>query len=863
MRATLARKKSGGNAKHLNRRGRHNADGAAKNAPIQNVFETLEGRTMMSVSMDAQGWTVVTPESDSRVIYISNSGGSDSNSGLSANSPVKSLSKGESLLRDNSADQLLLKRGDTWHEDFGTWDKSGRNDDEPILLGNYGSGALPHLKTGTDSALRTDKNDVNHLVIQGIHMNAHTRDGGSGDYQGASGTTGIFMLAKGDDITIEGCEIENYKFNIILQRYYGDQTDFTLRRNSIHHSWSQPGNGHSSGIYVEGVKGLRLEGNVFDHNGWNEDAPGSKATIYNHGAYIKENVTNFVAIGNVFSNAASHGLQARSGGIIKDNLFLNNPIHMSFGLVNGSPLTPGGVTGEIANNVFLGGGDIDGASRGWGVEIANVKTGSGLKVHDNIFAQGDSGSGTAIMLEHGNDVYNANLGTGINDLTVENNIIYKWNTGLSMMGSMSANGGGLTGFNDLTFKNNDFINLHNNRFVNHSASFSSSEEKWSGNNYYDENGGSSSIDGQGYSFSKWKSEIESSATNSNPNFKDANRNVASYMASIGGNASTGGFLSAARSLSHENYKSQYTAAAVIAHVRAGFNLSSEPTPTPTPTPEPTPAPTPTPTPAPTPEPTPAPAPINDPAPTATFAASTLTNATNWFEFTVTYKHSEGINTKSISGHDIRVTGANGFNRTVKFKGFTKAEDGSVTATYAVTAPKGWNADDNGTYSVVIGNKQVRSLKGTGVVAGELGKFTVNIVQETPAPAPEPEPTEPDDNETPTVNSGSPRILSTKFTTVNGKQALQFKFSEDVSKSLSLKDIDVFSKSGNRIAKYSMSLSYDKSSNVATVTLKVTLKDGQYTANVWGGGVWDSKWQDDLDQNGDGHTGDHYAFKFTV
>src|SRR3712207_6852677 len=43
----------------------------------------------------------------------------------------------------------------------------------------------------------------------------------------------------------------------------------------------------------------------------------------------------------------------RSGGTVTNNLFVNNAIHMSFGLTNGSAGRPGGVTGEITGNVFL------------------------------------------------------------------------------------------------------------------------------------------------------------------------------------------------------------------------------------------------------------------------------------------------------------------------------------------------------------------------------------------------------------------------------------------------------------------------------------------------------------------------------
>ena len=56
-------------------------------------FESLESRVHLSVTQDANGWTVVTPDAGARVIYVSNSEGSDSNSGRSADKPVKTLGK--------------------------------------------------------------------------------------------------------------------------------------------------------------------------------------------------------------------------------------------------------------------------------------------------------------------------------------------------------------------------------------------------------------------------------------------------------------------------------------------------------------------------------------------------------------------------------------------------------------------------------------------------------------------------------------------------------------------------------------------------------------------------------------------------
>ena len=108
------------------------------------------------------------------------------------------------------------------------------------------------------------------------------------------------------------------------------------------------------------------------------------------------------------------------------------------------------------------------------------------------------------------------------------------------------------------------------------------------------------------------------------------------------------------------------------------------------------------------------------------------------------------------------------------------------------------------------------------------------------------------------------MLSTRLvTTADGKQALEFTFSRDVAKSLALKDFDVFNaESGRRVAKYAMSLSYDTSRNVATLTFRTPLRRGAWRANVWAGGVWD-KAGNNLDGNGNGKDGDHFVFKFDV
>ncbi len=133
------------------------------------MLESLESRRLMSVGLDAAGWTVVKPEGDSRVIYVSNSQGNDNNNGRSPQSPVKTLGDAVSLVRNNSADQILLKRGDVWtNQTLGGWHKSGRSADEPIVIGAYGTGARPRLDTGADVALDANRDAFAELFVEGL-----------------------------------------------------------------------------------------------------------------------------------------------------------------------------------------------------------------------------------------------------------------------------------------------------------------------------------------------------------------------------------------------------------------------------------------------------------------------------------------------------------------------------------------------------------------------------------------------------------------------------------------------------------------------------------------------------------------------
>ena len=78
----------------------HTLVSSTSSAQPASFLETLEGRQLLSVSVN-NGWTDVNAAGDSRVIHVSSTSGADGNNG-SLNSPVKSLERAKSMIRDHS-----------------------------------------------------------------------------------------------------------------------------------------------------------------------------------------------------------------------------------------------------------------------------------------------------------------------------------------------------------------------------------------------------------------------------------------------------------------------------------------------------------------------------------------------------------------------------------------------------------------------------------------------------------------------------------------------------------------------------------------------------------------------------------------
>lgn len=495
------------------------------------LIESLEHRTHLSVSKDAAGFTVVTPSAGDKVIYVSASG-NDSNAGT-ASSPIKTLAKGTKMLRSGTGDQLLLKRGDTFSGTLGFWTKSGANASRPLVVGTYGTGSRPVVNTGSSYALSIGvAGGMHDLTVQGIKFASN----------GTATADGISVSGKATNLVFEDLEVTKYVNNIVLQKFFGPITNVMIRRSVVTDSFSRAGR-NSEGLFAEAVDGLTLEENVFDHNGWGN---GRGATVFNHGAYVRATTNNFTARGNIFSNSSSHGLQARAGGVIENNLFINNATGMSFGLVNGSPVKPGGVIGRVTNNVFLDTHNIGGQVRGVAIEVGNVKRG-GSTISGNVIANGTASTKLpAIQLSVGSGNDNAGQAVGINDLTVSNNVIYNWSVGFWVVAGQ-APGSGQKALNNLNVVNNQIQKIATPMAILKSSPYGNYS-----NNQYTTN-----------VYNKYYS--NSGGSNVQVKYADPTRTAGKLA---GG--SNSGFVALARTLSKSNWKTNYTAAAAVAYVKGGF-----------------------------------------------------------------------------------------------------------------------------------------------------------------------------------------------------------------------------------------------------------------------------------------------------
>ena len=325
--------------------------------------------------LDEDGWTILEPSEDSRIIYVSSSEGDDNNDGLSPENPVKTIAKGSSYLRDGFPDWLKLKAGDTWSESFntGSWFlKSGSGEDKYMVITSYGQGARPRIEPTEGTRIFSSYN-VRNLAIVGINFECDPIEGNT------TQSSAILLLNNGEgptgNILLEDCIFHGANDNINIQgsTESGNIDNVVVRRNIIIDAYDAGNDSHSQGVFVNNVTGLLLEENVVDHNGY-YSAQVSPPTFFNHNLYLSGGNIDTTVRRNIITRGASFALQYRAKtGRMDNNLLVRNPL----GILGGGYDHNGAQQNDfihVSNNVVMNATDmVNGLVRGMSYNVLVAK----------------------------------------------------------------------------------------------------------------------------------------------------------------------------------------------------------------------------------------------------------------------------------------------------------------------------------------------------------------------------------------------------------------------------------------------------------------------------------------------------------
>ncbi|HEX6810695.1 MAG TPA: right-handed parallel beta-helix repeat-containing protein [Planctomycetota bacterium] len=493
------------------------------------------------------GWTEHEPARSTRRVYLSSSTGNDTNDGLTPDSPKATIPAATRLLRTGNPDWLLIKRGDEFRSGLGEWVRSGGSKCAPMVVTSYGNGsARPLFRCGVDDGLTMHTTAIHDVAFVGLHFVADAYDGGNGH------PYGISLLSPCTRVLIEDCKIERFGTNIRFQG--ADHRNLELRRSVIADAFTT-GKAHSQGIYVEALTGCLIEECVFDHNGWRPSVDGAVPTIFRHNIYVQGDTKKVVIRGNVIARGGSHGLQARSGGVIRDNLFLANSISLLVGSTTGND---GALQASVIGNVMLDGRDIDAAEpRGWAAQFQCLASG---EIAYNVAAH--QVSGTAPLCFE----FNSKAGAGINNVDFHHNVSYRWGGGVSLSG---------THFSAFEFRDNELQDSGSSALIRADSESPLAGISTANNRLHTgaPAGAWMFFNGRQLSLPAWKTLVaDDTSVAQQVAYKNADETIAEYDRATGGSGSLDSFLARVRNQSRANWNDRLVGTNVAAHFRGNFGV---------------------------------------------------------------------------------------------------------------------------------------------------------------------------------------------------------------------------------------------------------------------------------------------------
>lgn len=554
---------------------------------------------------DKAGWTILKPSADSRLVYVSSSGGNDSTGAVYApgdaavggdpRKPPKavrafrSIDAGMARVRDGMADWVLLKRGDTWR-DVSISMREGRSPSQPFVLCDYGTAAERPTILGRTARVRfgSPKTGLRHAVLAGLALYCSFLDPASRDY-GLAGVKKFERRMARAGVSINGGAARRGGWLLVedcLMRFTGLSVThpvdhFVFRRSVVLDKY--PPAGHTMGMWGAYASVL-MEECVFDHNGWlyqrvaaTKGKPG-RANMLSHNTYCT-GMYNTVFRGNIFLRAASIGnkFTANQGPgsvrdvILDDNLYVDGEIGISMGGNRPAPLR--WQRCRIVNNVMLdmGRSRPTGRTLGWYLGATDWDGGTiagNLLLHQRSKEVRNvrgirAGGGMAKGQENATGVH-------CRDLTIRANIIH---------GLWNARAGLILGLTDrlqrVTVADNH-IQLPGDKAVAVRLIGKDLAGVTFSGNTYDVGAEPAEwfeIDGRKIGLAEWvKRSGEKSARAEKVAYPDPERNIQRYMKHIGLKPTREAFIGEVRKQSRHNWRAELTAERINAWFREGFSV---------------------------------------------------------------------------------------------------------------------------------------------------------------------------------------------------------------------------------------------------------------------------------------------------
>lgn len=541
----------------------------------------------LNLPRDADGWTIFTPSADSRLVYVSADGDdsagryylpSEPEIGSDPFEPAENINAyatyaaAYAQTRDGYPDWVLLRRGDTFYEAPGSQIRNGRSSYEPFVVASYGSSGLsPLFKTGARNGVKMEGNNYNWIAVSGLSFYAHTRDPDSSEYQSCDAAKGLEVLITGlgQGILIEGCKFRFYDDNRIGRYQGGNVRDFVFRRNLVLDNYDCLT--HSQGLLVNAEK-ITIEENIFDHNGWlipqqegGSEQSGGQATKFNHNIYMAES-TDYIIKDNILMRPSSLGTKLcqedglSSNVLVDNNLYVDGEIGLGFATHTEDEIRYSHYT--ITNNVMtnIGRSMPTGRSLGWYMTIG-VVDGAVVKNNYLLHQTEDRGGIYGVILER----------KVASDVLIEDNVIY----GLRYGGGVYRGNTEFVVSNILLRNNSIQIPLNSSALINLNRQ-SENEIKLVDNTYF-----SDVESGRRYRINGIYVTLDELSPNDNSIYKqieysDPNRDVDTYMASVGETATIDAFIEKCRAQDRYSWDSRFTAEEVNVWIKEGFRFVSPP-----------------------------------------------------------------------------------------------------------------------------------------------------------------------------------------------------------------------------------------------------------------------------------------------